>query len=246
MIFEDTNVHALTWKTNNTSADIANVLADCIFVINQTDSMKVSIASNKAYGAALVSIDRPIPIVNGVPMQWLKVIWDIRPSSVAVQRNRLYELDAILVYPQASSPNVKVQNWYDGSTQTLVADGNFQIDRVVGTKPDGSNQYGWTSVGYKHPPLVQEVWSLLTNKYYFDYANKKSSVISTQMNDNPEFFITPLQNLPNNPSNWGMYINGVPQPLLHLQAQLCVDAVPAGFEVEYIVNLVWSDNIGFE
>jgi len=244
MVSADLNLHALTWTGNNTSADINNVLADEIVPVNGPDCMSLSIRSSKPFGGALASLNRPVPLINGQPMAYLKVQWGIRPSVRAVQMGRLYETDAIVVWPPAPNSSSTPVNWYDGSFQNV--GGVVEIDKVASSTA-GKVTYAWNPTGCNFGTLPPGVWNTITNIYLFDFTGKTTSVLSTQLNGNAPFLIpASMQKVSANISNWSMYVNNVPEPLVKFQAQLCVNSVPAFYEVDYTLSSWWSDNANFE
>lgn len=243
MIFSMPNVHALPWTPNNTSAGIDPKLADSIFCDNRPDAMTVTIASKTPDSGALCSLNLPVPLVDGLPLPYLRVIWGVYPSKTAVRCNRVYETDAILVWPPALASESVPGQWYDGSFQANQVEGASQIDKVASTDPaTGKITYAWSdlpsNIGYQY---LADHWNPATVDYHYDFTAKTTSVIAV------DGVLTPptMQKVPANLNNWSRTVPGQPhQPLLKLQAQLHT-MVAAGYSVDYTCSVLWSDNASF-
>jgi hypothetical protein len=243
MLVTDSNLHSLTWTPNNTSAGIDNTLAQEIEMVSSSDYMTMSIADTRGDAGALCSLNRPVPIVDGLPLPYLRALWGIRPSRTATKQNRVYETAAILVFPPSLDGSPVPSQWFDGSFQANQVQKAFQIDYVA-VPPDatGKLKYGWKNTNVTAGALYQpDVWNPLQIDYLFDFAGKTTSVYSI----NGTAVDSVLLKVPANLNNWSRNVAGMPhQPLLKLQTQAHL-LVPGAFEIDYTISLFWSDNPSF-
>lgn len=236
MQLNDLALHNLSW-TSNISTSINPVLADAILSQNLTgQSLQVSMISSKAYGGGLVSLNQPVPMINGAPLPYLKMYWKINPSVEAAALARCYECDAKIIFPAAPNSSTQIQNEYDGSAQLNLAEGGmWQIDDATPT---------WVDTGYKPGPFPAGVWTPFTIVYKLDYTAKTLSVISIAQGNNAAYAIpATLQNIAAHNSNWAMYVNNIPEPLLKIQIQLDCNTTPGAFSAEYNLDVGWSDTL---
>lgn len=244
MLFSMPNVHAQTWTPNNTSAGIDPKLADSIFCDNRPDAMTITIASKTPDSGALCSLNLPVPIIDGLPLPYLRVMWGVKPSKTAAKDNRVYETDAILVWPPAVSSEQVPGQWYDGSFQANQVDAASQIDKVASIDPTGKIfTYAWASlpanIGYQY---AADEWNLTAVDYRFDFVGKNTSVIAVDGIATP----TTMQKVPANTNNWSRIVaNQSHQALLKLQAQLHT-MVAGGYSVDYTCSVLMSDNPSFQ
>lgn len=240
MVITDSNLHAMTWTPNNLSAGIDNNLAEQISMDNHADFMTLTIADPKGNAGALCSLNRPVPLVDGRPLQFLRVSWQIRPSRVATEKNRVYETDAILVWPPSLDDQPVKSQWYDGSLQAnqSTTPPCIQIDKVASVDPaTGKIKYGWQSTALTDGAAYKpDVWNPAQVDYKFDFDAHTTSVIAV----NGAAIDPSLLKIPANLNNWSRTVNGAHYPLLKLQAQAHLN-VPGSFEIDYQVSLVWSD-----
>jgi hypothetical protein len=232
MFVTDSNLHALPWTPNNTSADVDNNLAQEIQMVSGSDYMTMSIADTRGDAGALCSLNRPVPIIDGLPLAFLRVLWNIRPSRTAAKENRVYETDTILVWPPSLDDKPVSGQWFNGSFQANQISKHFQV--IKAGKWIDSN----VTAGAIYQP---NVWNSLQLDYQFDYAGKTVSVNAI----NGAAVDPTLLKLPATSNNWSRSVAGMPhQPLLKLQAQAHL-LVPGAFEIDYQVSLLWSDNPQF-
>lgn len=213
------------------------VAADSIQAINKADRLRVYIGSTKQYGGGLVALQVPVPLVNGLPPSKLAVTWGVMPSDDCVAQNRCYELDAKLVWPPAPNATTQVQNVYDGSVQQNLAEsGMWQVDGPTHT---------WQDTGFKTAPLVAGFWNYIEITYAFDFTAKVCSVETISVEAGAAMpptvgTITTPTRVPAIESNWAMYVNNVPEPLLLLQIQLDVNVAAAAYYCDYTCEVAWG------
>lgn len=237
MLVSDENLERLNW-TGHSGPDI-NPVPAAIASEMVGDELEVDVVATAAFGGALVSLDRPVPVVNGQPLPWLKVVWQVTPSPAAVQAGRCDELDAILVFPAAPAAATPVVNRYDGSTQLNLAEGGmWQIDNA---------DEQWIDTGAKPGPLPAGQPTRISTIYHYDFAAQTMAVVSIAQGDAAPFLVaTAEQGIAAHSSNWSLPGTKPPQPVLHLQIQLDDNNIPAGFEVHYRCSVYWSDNPNFQ
>lgn len=233
MLITDNNLELLPWSSNM-GPSINPVNADAIISDTLADALEVTISSSKAYGGGLVSLNRPVPIVNGTPLPYFGIDWRVKPSDAAARFNRCYELDAKICFPAAPNSSTQIQNVYDLSTQQNEAEGGMeQID---------DSSYKWVDTGYKPAPFIAGVWTPYKVLYKVDYSAKTSSVLYLQVGADSPFLVAPnQQGIPAQTTNWAWYIGGTPYPLVKFQIQLDDNDIPAGYQVDYQVTAYWSD-----
>jgi len=237
MLIPDLNIHALTWKTNNTSPSIDNKLAQIITIDNYSDFMTLAIADPAGDAGALASIARPIPIIDGRPLKYCRAAWQIRPSRAAAKRNRVYETDTILIFPPSLDDQPVANQWYDTSFQANQVSKFFQAD-IVASQDATTKKYKYTwknsamSEGAIYKP---EEWNPATIDSMYDFDAHTSTVLAV---NNKPMGMSPL---PSNVNNWSRSVPSLPhQPFVNLQAQAHL-MVAGAFEIDYQVSLYWSD-----
>jgi len=244
MLVSDPNLHALPWNPNNTSAGIDNNLAAEIAIDNRPDYMTMTLGDMKGDAGALCSCNRPVPIVDGRPLKYLRTSWLIRPSRTAVKEDRVYETDSILVWPPSLDDQPVQGQWYDGSFQANQVAKCFQIDKVASVdSATGKIKYGWQNTNLTQGAIyLADVWNPCTIDYLFDFDGKTTSVLAV----NGAAVDPALQKVPANLNNWSRSVPGqAHQPLLKLQVQAHL-LVAGGFEIDYQVSVQWSDNPNFQ
>lgn len=233
------NLEQQTW-TPRIDSTVNPVLADAIEAVNETDRLRVYIASAKQYGGGLVALQIPVPLINGQPPSNLCVTWGVNPSADCVAMNRCYELDAKLVWPPAPNTTTQVQNVYDGSAQLNLAEGGmWQVDGPTHT---------WQDTGFKSGPLAAGAWTKIVVDYVFDFTAKTCSVATIAVTPAGAAgaataavgAIAAPTKVPAIESNWAMYVNNVAQPLLLLQIQLDVNVANAAYNCDYTCAIQWS------
>jgi hypothetical protein len=237
------NIDQLPFKSNNTSASINPKLAEVMEAVPQPDCVTACIGGTQSGAGALISTDSPVPELYGAFPNFLKVVWQIRPSKVAVKQAHIFERDSIVINPASPTSSATPVNWYDGSVQKQQSSGMWQIDRVASTDADGKHKYAWQDTGYAPPPLEPDVWTTVIVIYKFDWLKQTTSVLSIQQGDDKPFLIpASLQNIPANPSNWS---NGSKTPFLHTQIQECGAVANFAYETDNRLTAYWSDNHNF-
>ena len=228
----DTQIESLAWVPE-TGLTINNPPCTYIDSVNMPDGLSVVMGAGVPYGGGLVSCSRPVPLVNGKPLEYMKATWAVKPSAAAAKFNRCYELDCKVVFPAAPNPSTTTPNVMDGSFQ--IVKGQCMIDNAAHT---------WATIGLS-ATLPADAWTIIAVSYHFDWLKMESSVLSVAVGEDPLFTLAvSMQNIPAMSTNWASYDWGaVPQPLLKLQIQLVCDAVPAPYEVSYHCEVEWSDSL---
>jgi hypothetical protein len=242
MVIQDLALHALPWKTNNTSPSIDNRLAEIITIDNFPDFMVLAIADPRGDAGALASIARPIPIVDGRPLKFLRVAWQVRPSRAAAKRNRVYETDSLVIFPPSLDDQPVQGQWYDTSFQANQVSKFFQADIVKSQDATTKKYtYGWKDSAVSDGALYRpDEWNPAVVDSTYDFDAKTSTML--QVNGHP----MGMSAIPSNVNNWSRTVQGQPhQPFVNLQAQAHL-MVPGAFEIDYQVSLYWSDNPNFQ
>jgi hypothetical protein len=253
MLVTDLAIHQYPWTPNNTSADVNPKLAKAIIPVNAPDALEVTLIGDGPYQGALVSCNRPIPIVNGYPLRYFRADWRVTPSYTASRLIAQFEQDSIGVWPPPPSSITTITNKPDGSTQLNA--GYFQVDKVDPTNP---LKRVWVNTSIKGL-FVPEVDNIYTVDYLFDWAAKQVSVLQARIGTVKVAAATfpvdaSLQKVPFQDSNWALYL---PDQLtgkstaygeIHVQAQMNFGASLATLSsatTRYTLDLYWSDSPSF-
>jgi hypothetical protein len=260
MLINDSSIHRYPWKGNNTSQSVNPKLAKAIIPYSSEDFLEVFMIGDGPYQGALVSCDRPVPLIDGAPLSYARARWMIWPSLAALQSVGQFECDTLVVWPPAPNSTTPLANKPDGSSQVNMAKGGvFQIDKVNPDKSGPDRIWNDSNIKPGTDVFPSNTFSDYIVDYKFDWTKQTISVLAAKIgNLNSGKDIDPaLQNVPFQTSNWSRYIQdpqtgkSVPAPLLKMQAQMnLVGSVPAGsllaVSCRYRLDFEWSDNLNFD
>jgi len=236
ILIQMTDLQVGTWSPN-TGASVNPVPADAItgndVIDNGQEVMQVTEVGTKQYAGGLVSATCPLPLINGVPLPYIRAKWKFKLSQQAIDLLHALEMDLKPVFPPAPNSATQVQGTYDLSTQWNKIAQQWQIDDAT---------YKWASTGIAENPLVADQWVSYTVDYKLDFTKKVHSVLRIQVGSAPAQDIpTSMQNIPAMITNWAMYVDNVPQPLIKPQFQIDFDTTPGGIQVEFTLDIDMSD-----
>lgn len=223
MIIHDNNLEVQPWPTQ-TGPNVNPVPADAyIASLLPSGVLKVTNASSKPLGGALVTCKRPVPAVPGLPLPYLGMDMMAYVSSFDLPNLGRWELDlkvCLTGAPNASTPIFNVANF---SSQLNFSTGQWQID---------GNPPAWLDTGFK-PTITPDVWFPISFRYFIDIASSKFSILSTQWGTQAFQVPAAMQEVPFQLTNW--------QPVAAIQIQMEVFNPGSVTTLDDQIVLSWSD-----
>lgn len=188
-------------------------------------AMLITNGSTQAWGGALVSRKRPVPVSNGKKLNWLAFRLQFRfPLSTAQNVARL-ETDWKVCVKSRPNSSTKIRNVANFSTQYNSDSGQMQIDL---------DPPAWVDSGFVIPEITPDVWHTLEYRFWFDEAAQVFSVLSIQYDDQVYMIPESLQKVPMQLTNW--------EEVSSHQLQNEVYAAKSSAVIEYREGvLAWSD-----
>jgi hypothetical protein len=217
MIITDPGLELRSDWTLETGPNINPIPADSFVGTHMGDSSyRITNVSSKAYGGALLTNKRQVPMLQGSTMNqvfYAGLDLEFLISSADLPFLWAHETDVKACVQGAPNSSTKIPNVFNWSAQVNMGKGGmFQIDAIPG-KP------GWVDTGIKVPP-VPDVWNRLRIRYKADVAAALFSVLSVNgMGIDPG-----QQNMPLQVTNW--------QPVAAVQLQNEV-AMPGVVNISY-------------
>lgn len=190
-----------------------------------------------AFGGALATLPRPIPVVDGYPLPYLELAYRYKPTAAAVKLMRNLESDVIGVWPGA--PNSTLPG------PKNKANGSFQQAMHRGGMCQFSGSNPWTDAGFAPGVPAAETWNQVIQRYCIDW--KLGTIEPTYvyaMGQSCTVFPLIMKAMPFLLSNWTRSLapgGGALQGVMMIQFQLDNDGVAGAFEVSFeSVWLRWS------
>jgi hypothetical protein len=220
----DPNLETKLWSLE-TGPNVNPVPADAyIASLESSGDLKVTCASSKPLGGALVTCKRASMPYPGVQLPFLGLDMMAFVGVYDLPNLGRWELDlknCVVGAPSASTP---IRNVVNGSSQVNMSTGQWQID---GDPP------GWQNTGFK-PTIMAGVWFPIKFRYHVDFPNSKFSFLSVQWG-NQNFSVPPgMQNVPFQMTNW--------QPVSAIQLQMEVMNPGSVTTLYESITLTWSDS----
>ncbi len=220
IIVQDTNLKSQVWVVQ--SGPNVNSIPSQAFIATQlpNGTLKVSNIANVTMGGALVTCKRPVPVVPGVNLSFLKLNMQIRVASDDLVNLLRFENDVKVCVKGAPNSSTPIANVYDFSSQLNFSTGQWQID----TSPSG-----WVDTGFK-PTLPPDTWIPVEFRYQLNSST--FSMLGTTWGTQSFNVPSTMQGLPLQVTNW--------QPVAAIQLQ--TESALGEVTTEYKgITLTWSD-----
>lgn len=213
------------WKTNK--GDSINKPPADYFEASAGNPMLVTNGSNQAWGGALVSRKRGVPVnsATGKLLNWLAFRIKFRFPKGTVDNTARLETDLKVCVKTRPSADKPIRNVCNYSTQWNNDSGQIQIDL---------DPPAWVDSGFVIAEITPDVWHTLEYRFTFDDVALTFSILSIQYDDRLYAIPAHLQNVPMSLTNW--------EQVSSLQLQNEVYAARSTVLVEYDEGvLCWSD-----
>lgn len=195
-----------------------------------------------AYGGALASLARPIPVIDGSPLSYVEHSYQRKFSAAALQFIRNFETDWIGVWPGAPNSSTPGPiNKANGSLQhAIYRSGMWQLT------PGNA----WTDTGFSSTPPAADMYQKVTVRYNVDWVGQTiTPILLIDGNQSCSSFPSGMNKMPFLNSNWTRGTisgGGSNQGVYVVQFQLDNNAVSSAFMVSIQgVCVRWCDNPNF-